>query len=115
MPVMRVLPISRTLRDSTEVLPFDALRPEVEEQSFCAVAHCACRQMKSAVGEGCDHTLENCLHLGSMGPYMVEQGMAREITTEETLKILKEANKEGFGIPGRKIQTGLVHPAIRSG
>ena len=96
MPVMRVLPISRTLRDSSEVLPFDALRPRVEEQSFCAVAHCPCRQMKRAVGEGCDHTLENCLHFGSMGHYMVEQGMAREITTEETLKILKEANAEGL-------------------
>ena len=96
MPVMRVLPISRTLRDSSEVLPFDALRPKVEEQSFCAVAHCPCRQMKRAVGEGCDHTVENCLHFGSMGRYMVEQGMAREITTEETLKILKEANAEGL-------------------
>lgn len=96
MPVMRVLPISRTLRDSSEVLPFDALRPKVEEQSFCAVAHCPCRQMKRAVGEGCDHTVENCLHFGSMGHYMVEQGMAREITTEETLKILKEANEEGL-------------------
>ena len=96
MPVMRVLPISRTLRDSSEVVPFDALKPKVEEQSFCAVAHCPCRQMKRAVGEGCDHTLENCLHFGSMGRYMVEQGMARGITTEETLKILKEANEEGL-------------------
>jgi len=96
MPVMRVVPVSRTLQDSREVLPFDALRPKIEAASFRAVAHCPCRQMKQGVGEGCAHTLENCLHFGAMGRYMVEHGMAREITTEETLKILKDANKEGL-------------------
>jgi Pyruvate/2-oxoacid:ferredoxin oxidoreductase delta subunit len=96
MPVMRVLPISRTLRNSSEVLPFEALKPIVEEQSFCAVAHCPCRLMKRSVGEGCDHSLVNCMHFGAMGRHMVEQGMAREVTTDEALKILKEANEEGL-------------------
>jgi Pyruvate/2-oxoacid:ferredoxin oxidoreductase delta subunit len=96
MPVMRVLPVSKSLRESSEVLPYNALKPMVEAQSFRAVAHCPCRQMKSHVGEGCDHSLENCLHFGSMGRYMVEHGLAREISAEETLKILKEANEEGL-------------------
>jgi ferredoxin len=96
MPVMRVLPVSKSLRESSEVLPYNALKPMVEAQSFRAVAHCPCRQMKSHVGEGCDHSLENCLHFGSMGRYMVEHGLAREISAEETLKTLKEANEEGL-------------------
>ena len=96
MPVMRVIPISRTLRNSSGVLPFEALKPMVEAQSFCAVAHCPCRQMKRSVGEGCHHSLENCLHFGSMGRHMVAQGMAREITTNEALNILRQANEEGL-------------------
>lgn len=96
MPVMRVLPVSRALQDTREVLPFEAIRPMVEAASYCAVAHCPCRLMKRSVGEGCDHELVNCLHFGGMGRYMVEQGMAREITSEETLKILKEANEGGL-------------------
>ena len=96
VPAVRVIPISQTLRESTEVLPYDALKEKVEEQSFCAVAKCPCRQIRRYVGEGCDHSLENCLHFGSMARYMVEQGLAREITTQETLKILKEANEEGL-------------------
>ena len=96
MPLMRVIPVSRTLQDSREVLPFDALKPKIEGATFRAVAHCPCRQMKRSVGEGCNYSLENCLHFGSMGRYMVEHGMAREITAEETLGILKEANKEGL-------------------
>jgi Pyruvate/2-oxoacid:ferredoxin oxidoreductase delta subunit len=96
MPVMRVIPVSRNLQDSREVLPFDALKPMVEAAGYHAVAHCPCRIMKRSVGEGCDHSLENCLHFGSMGQYMVEYGMAREITAEETLRILEAANEEGL-------------------
>jgi len=96
MPVMRTIPLSRTLRNPSQVLPFDALKPIVEKQSFCAVGHCGCRQMKRNVGEGCDHSLETCLHFGSMGRYMVEQNMAREISTEETLRILEKSNDEGL-------------------
>ena len=52
--------------------------------------------MHAQVGDACDHSLENCLHFGSMGRYMVEQGLARRIPAEETLQILKEANEEGL-------------------
>ncbi|MBU2548759.1 MAG: 4Fe-4S binding protein [Proteobacteria bacterium] len=96
VPVMRVLPVSRTLRESTEVLPYNALEPMVRAQSFFAVAYCPCRRMKRYVGEGCDHSLENCLHFGSMGRYLVEQGMAREIDAEATLEILKQSHEEGL-------------------
>ena len=96
MPVMRVVPISKKLKKSSEILPFNDLELLVKAQSFRAVAHCPCRQMKSQVGEGCHHSLENCLHFGSMGSYMVEQGLAREISAAETLEILKAANEEGL-------------------
>jgi hypothetical protein len=28
------------------VLPYEALKGEIEEQAFCAVAKCPCRQMR---------------------------------------------------------------------
>lgn len=96
VPVMRVIPVSRTVQDPRTVLPFDHLKPMIEAAAYCAVAKCPCRQIKAYVGEGCDHSLENCLHFGSFGRYMVEQGMAREITAEETLGILQVANEEGL-------------------
>jgi len=96
VPVMRVIPVSRTVQDPRTVLPFDHLKPMIEATEYRAVAKCPCRQIKTYVGEGCAHSLENCLHFGSFGRYMVEQGMAREVTLEETLEILKAANEEGL-------------------
>jgi electron transport complex protein RnfB len=94
--LIRVVPVSESLKDSSEVLPFDALAERLDEVSFMAVAHCPCRQIKRYVGEGCDHSLENCLHFGGMARYMVEQGMARRVTKEEVLGILAKANEEGL-------------------
>jgi len=96
MPVMRVIPVSRTLKDARKILPFDELKPKIETASYRAVGHCPCRMITRSLGKGCNHSLEVCLHFGSMGRYMVEYGMAREITVEETLNILKEANEEGL-------------------
>ena len=35
-----------------------------------------------------------CMHFGSMGRYIVEMGMGRQITKEEALKILRDATEE---------------------
>jgi len=95
-PLMRVIPVNTSLQDPSQVLPFDALKPIVGKTSFRAVAHCPCRLQAGYRGEPCDHSTENCLHFGSMGRYMVEHGLAREITREETLDILKAADDEGL-------------------
>jgi len=96
MPVVRVIPITQTLPDTSEVVPYENLEPLVQQQSYHAVAHCPCRLMRRSVGEGCDHSLQNCLHFGEMGRYMVEHGMAREITPGETMTILENAHAEGL-------------------
>ena len=66
-PVVRVIPVSESLDDNSEVLPYDHLVPKIEATSFRAVAHCPCRHSANLRGEGCDHTVENCLHLDRIG------------------------------------------------
>jgi len=96
VPLVRVIPISDSLESESEVLPYDALKEKVESSSYAAVAHCPCRQMMRYTGGGCEHSLENCLHFGSMARYMVEQGMARHIDSEEVMRILKETTDAGL-------------------
>ncbi|MEW6186642.1 MAG: 4Fe-4S binding protein [Thermodesulfobacteriota bacterium] len=96
MPLMRVIPIERSLKASSEILPFDEIKPLIDASSYQAVGHCPCRVTARFRGEPCDHSTENCLHFGSMGRYMVNHGLAREISKEETMKILKAADDEGL-------------------
>lgn len=96
MPLMRVIPIEKSLKTSSEILPFDEIKPLIEASSYQAVGHCPCRVTARFRGEACDHSTENCLHFGSMGRYMVSHGLAREISKEETMKILKAADDEGL-------------------
>ncbi len=96
IPTVRVIPIDQSLRKKSEILPFDRLKEQMAALSFFAVSKCPCRQMMAYVGKGCGHSLDNCLHFNDMGRYVVEQGMGREITREEAIKILEEADKEGL-------------------
>jgi Pyruvate/2-oxoacid:ferredoxin oxidoreductase delta subunit len=96
IPVMRVIPVSKSLEATTEILPFEILKPKVEEQSFIAVGHCPCRQIKRTAGEGCTHSLEVCFSFGAMARYMLDYGMGRRVSLDETLEILEKCEDEGL-------------------
>ncbi|HOJ14388.1 MAG TPA: 4Fe-4S binding protein [Deltaproteobacteria bacterium] len=96
IPAVRVIPIDRSLRNSSEILPFDRIREKMKTVKYFAVSKCPCRQMMAYEGKGCSHSLENCLHFNDMGRYVVEQGMGREISMEEAVRILEEADGEGL-------------------
>jgi Na+-translocating ferredoxin:NAD+ oxidoreductase subunit B len=96
IPTVRVIPIDHALKEKSQILPFDLLREKIGALSYFAVSNCPCRQMMRYAGQGCDHSLENCLHFNDMGRYVVEQGMGREITREEAIGILEEADREGL-------------------
>lgn len=96
LPLVRVVPVEEDVSETSEVLPFETAKELVEGASFRAVAYCPCRQMKAYVGEGCEHERENCFHFGSMGRYIVEQGMGRPVTLEEAVRKLEEAHEAGL-------------------
>jgi NAD-dependent dihydropyrimidine dehydrogenase PreA subunit len=96
LPLIRVIPIAESLEDASQVLPFDALTEKIDDSTFIAVGHCPCRQMAKFTGEGCDHPTERCMHLGSLGRYMVEMGKARRLSRDEALQMLKSATEEGL-------------------
>jgi electron transport complex protein RnfB len=96
-PMTRVIPVQESIDDDRKVSPYEKLVEKVKETPYQAVAHCPCRLMRRYSDEGaCDHSTENCLHFGSLGRYIVANGMAREITIDETLDILKRSNEEGL-------------------
>lgn len=96
VPLLRVVPVEEEVSSPSGILPYETVKDLVKKVDYHAVAYCPCRQMKAYVGEGCGHERENCFHFGSMGRYIVEYGMGRELTLDETLKKLQEAHEEGL-------------------
>ena len=60
------------------------------------MSECSCRKEAILLGEGCNHPLENCLSFGAAAEYYIEAGLGREITVDEAIKILKEADESGL-------------------
>jgi electron transport complex protein RnfB len=93
---MRTVPINRSLDVSYKVAPYEDAREIIKKAKFIAVAKCICRVQQGLIERGCDKPLEVCLLFGSNGRYYLDRGMARQVTVEEALKILDQAQGAGL-------------------
>ncbi len=96
LPLVRVVPLEEDIDEGAEILPFETAKELLEQASFRAVTACACRSIASLSGGGCEHERENCFHFGSFGRFLVEQGLGRAITLEESVRRLEEAHEAGL-------------------
>jgi len=97
---LRVLPVEATIEDSRGVLPYEEVRKILDNVEYFTVSHCPCRHANNLDPDSpdCQYPTEVCLHFDKLGHYIVENGMGREITRQETEEILK-----------RSAELGLVH------
>lgn len=95
---LRAIPINETIRDTRQVMPYEDIIKVIDNFKYYSVSYCPCshRHNLDPNFDDCEHDLERCLHFDKLGKYCVEQGFGREITKEETLKILKKAADSGL-------------------
>ena len=67
-------------------------------QEYFSVSACPCRlsHWLAEPGDHCEHMLETCLHTGDTARWCVEHGQGREITYEDALQLLRDANADGL-------------------
>jgi Pyruvate/2-oxoacid:ferredoxin oxidoreductase delta subunit len=96
-PLTRVVPVEESIEPGAAVTPPEMLDELMNQVDYFAVAHCPCRLMARRIDrEHCDHDTENCFHFGSTAKYFVTQGMARELTRDETKRLLAKAHNDGL-------------------
>lgn len=95
---LRSLPIGETIEGGHEILPFEDVAKVVERFEYYTVSQCPCRTRHNLDPSYQDSSkpTEVCLHFDDLGRYIVENGMGREITKEETLEILEKAADAGL-------------------
>ena len=79
------------------VMPNEQIGAIVAATTKIAVAHCPCRMSAKILGRtDCPHSLEVCLKYDEMAEFVIDRGLAREISEDEANHILKSSEKEGL-------------------
>jgi len=97
-PHLRSIPINAEIVADRPIAPYDDAIAIIKRKSRIAVAECFCRKAVRMYGKTCVHPAETCLQFESFADYYVDNGMARYISTEEALAILKQSEDEGLVI-----------------
>ncbi|KKM82330.1 hypothetical protein LCGC14_1320650 [marine sediment metagenome] len=103
VPGFKIVPIEETVETDTVLYPYQMLKESIRNSRVISVTECICRKETRLNEEGCDHPIENCLSFGIAAEYYIENGMGREITADEAIKIVEEAD-----------ESGLVHASANS-
>jgi hypothetical protein len=95
---LRAIPIGETIESGTKALPFEDVVKFVDDREYYTVSDCPCRTRYEIDPDyqDCDHPKEVCLHFDDLGRYIVENGLGREITRDETLEVLRKAADSGL-------------------
>ncbi|MFX1521998.1 MAG: 4Fe-4S binding protein [Promethearchaeota archaeon] len=95
---LRAIPINKTIHDTCQIMPYEDIIKVIDNFEYYSVSVCPCSHRHNLDNdfEDCKYDLERCLHFDSLGKYCVENGLGREITKEETLKILRMSADAGL-------------------
>ena len=94
--VHRVIPIEKNIPVNIEVMPYEKASTYVENSKDWGVLNCICRIQKRLIGEGCHHSVENCLVFSAKENQFKNSEFIRAIDKQEAYKILEEAHEEGL-------------------
>lgn len=78
--------------------PSEDLTEAVKAAGHWSVSPCPCRlsRMLAKPTDPCKHMLRTCVHTGPLSRWAVKHGMARELTYEQLLELLRKCNEDGL-------------------
>ena len=108
-PIHRIIPLDEVIPVNVEVMPYERATTYIDEANSFGVIPCACRVQKRLIGQGCEHTVENCLLFSSRPNAFKRRDEIRTITKEEALEILADADEEGLVHSTTNVQKGVTY------
>lgn len=91
-PWNRVYPAGEALPEEYEILPFEVASSMMAGAGTIALANCPCR----VTSGNCDRPLDVCLAFDGAARFLAERGMAKIISMDQALEVLKKAEKAGL-------------------
>jgi ferredoxin len=92
----RKLVLEQDVYEMSTIIPYREARDLISNASFVAAGICNCRHQGVLRGRSCGKPLDNCMVLGSSAEFASRRGFTKQLTREEALKMLDDAEKEGL-------------------
>jgi ferredoxin len=93
----------------TEILDWERASYIVQSASTAGVSLCSCRHKASHLGKACDRSQQNCLSLNYAAEALIQNGLARPITTGEAMRTLEECKEDGLAQTGDNVQHKVTY------
>ncbi len=88
--------INETIEDTSQAVPYDFVTEMIRNTDKIALAECYCRLSMEMAGKPCSHDKETCFLFNEAARSLIETGVAREVSVEETLEIVKRCEEAGL-------------------
>lgn len=93
----RYIPVEKAIKpDLQAVFPVQLMEQVIVQARRIAVAHCPCRVSYRLLGKGCEHPTEVCLKFDELADFVIDKGLARELTREEALDVIRVTEAAGL-------------------
>jgi len=93
----RYVPVGKAIKaDLQAVFPVQLMEHVIAKTRRIAVAHCPCRVSYRLVGRECEHPIEVCLKFDELADFVLDRGLARELSKEEALDVIRVTEEAGL-------------------
>lgn len=96
VPFSRVISIEELIPAGVQIHPHDRVSKYIAESEQISIGTCYCRHYGMLLGNPCSKPKENCFSFGQQAKFMIERDFNKEVTKEEALRVLDEAEKAGL-------------------
>jgi len=107
--VHRIIPLEKAIPVDIDVMPYEKASTYLDKASSWGVLDCICRVQKRLIGQGCNHSVENCLVFSPKPGAFDKNDDIKALTREEALEILAEADREGLVHSVNNAQTEVYY------
>ena len=107
--VHRIIPMEKTIPVDIDVMPYEKASTYLDHAKSWGVVDCICRVQQRLIGQGCKHTLENCLVFSPKPGAFDRNEDIKALTRVEAQEILAEADREGLVHSVNNAQTEVYY------
>jgi Pyruvate/2-oxoacid:ferredoxin oxidoreductase delta subunit len=95
-PLVRYLPVGRTIAAHPMALPSDRLEVVLDQFDVFGVGECQCRTSAAVVGKACDAPRLNCTVMGQWAERGIADGWLKRVSKQNVLALKQEAEMHGL-------------------